>query len=313
MILLNSHGFNPNFLYETGLDISDVILIKGGKSSRIFGHKMNMDFDRKSYKKTETFDMKKILKLVKGKEVGMDFINESVKFYSEIRKSAKKVFDVSEDYLVKRSFKNENEARLIKSASRKAKEIIFGLDIRKGMTEIEVAKALKKEAIEMGLGLSFEPIVASGINSSYPHSVPTSRKIGSFVMIDFGVICNHYCSDITEVVFLDKKTREFGLYGKIRDAFNIMLDNLPDCYSGNDIHLNYLSAFRQIGLPQMPHSIGHGVGLEVHEYPRLRKGSKDKIRGTVFTLEPAVYRKGRFGLRLERDIFVNKSGKVEVF
>ncbi|MCX6774393.1 MAG: M24 family metallopeptidase [Candidatus Micrarchaeota archaeon] len=313
MIILNNHGSNPNFFYETGLDISDVIFIKDGKSSRIFGHSMNMDFDKKAYRKTETFDMKKILRLVKGKEVGMDFLNENVKFYSEIRKSAKKVIDISEDYLVKRSFKSEDEARLIKSASRKTKEIIFGLDIRKGMTEMEIAKKLKKETIDQGLGLSFEPIIASGINSSYPHSVPTSRKIGSFVMIDFGVIYNHYCSDITEVVFLDKKSREFGLYGKIRESFNTMLDNLSDCYSGNDVHLNYINSFRQVGLPQMPHSIGHGVGLEVHEYPRLRKGSKDRIRGTVFTLEPAVYYKGNFGLRLERDIFVNKSGKVEVF
>jgi Xaa-Pro aminopeptidase len=76
--------------------------------------------------------------------------------------------------------------------------------------------------------------------------------------------------------------------------------------------LEYLKAFRKMGLPQMPHSIGHGVGLEVHEYPRLRKGSKDLIRGTVFTLEPAVYFKNRFGLRYERGIFVNKSGKAEV-
>jgi Xaa-Pro aminopeptidase len=181
------------------------------------------------------------------------------------------------------------------------------------MAEIEIAKALKKEVIDQGLELSFEPIVASGINSSYPHSVPGSRRIGPFVMIDFGVKYNHYCSDITEVVFLDKKAREFGLYGKIKDAFGMILDDLENCDNGNDVHLSYLNAFKRLGLPKMPHSIGHGVGLDVHEYPRLKKVSKDRIRGTVFTLEPAVYYRNRFGLRFERDIFVNKSGKVEVF
>jgi Xaa-Pro aminopeptidase len=311
--LLNSHGFNPNFFYDTELDMDDVILIKNGKSSRIFGHKMNMDFDKKVYRKTEIFDMKKILRLVKGKEVGMDFVNDNVKFYSEIRKSAKKVIDVSEDYLAKRSFKKEEEIKSIRTSSKKAKEIIFGLDIRKGMTEIEIAKMLKKEVIDLGLELSFEPIVASGINSSYPHSVPTQKKIGSFVMIDFGVRYDHFCSDITQVIFLDKNSKESLLYGKIKDAFSLILDDLPDCNCGNDVHLNYLGAFKQVKLQQMPHSIGHGVGLEVHEYPRLRKGSKDLIKGTIFAIEPAAYYRNRFGLRYERDIFVNKSGKVEVF
>ena len=74
----------------------------------------------------------------------------------------------------------------------------------------------------------------------------------------------------------------------------------------------YLSAFKKLKLPEMPHSIGHGLGIEVHEYPRLRKTSNDRIRGTVLTVEPAVYFAGKFGVRFERDIFVNKSGKAEV-
>ena len=311
MIFLLS-GSSPNFHHETGLEMDDAFLLKSGKSQRIFGYRMNLDFDRKIFSKTEPFDMKKILKLVKGKEVGMDFANESAKFCSEISKSAKKVVDIGEDCLTKRSFKTEEEIALLKASSKKAKSIINNIDVKKGMAEIEIANALKKEVIDQGLGLSFEPIVATGANSSYPHSVPTNKKVGSFVMIDFGVKYRHYCSDMTEVIFLDRKSKEFELYGRIKEAFGSVFDGLRGCETGNDIHLAYLRAFKRLGLPTMPHGIGHGVGLEVHEYPRLKKGSKDRTRGTVFTLEPAIYLKNRFGLRFEREILVKKSGKAEV-
>jgi Xaa-Pro aminopeptidase len=301
--------FNADFFRRTGFDVSSAVLV----NNSLYVNKMDLDFARRRWKGAKMLDMENLGKLIRGKEVGMGLKAESASFYAFVKKHAKKVVDISDSLLLERSMKTKKEVSCIRKAARKSLEIIRSIDYSKAKTELQIAKELKMEALEQGLKLAYEPIVATGINSSFPHSVPANSRIKGHVLVDFGVKADSYCGDITETVILEKKGKAAHYYEKAKQAFFDVFDGLGDAETGNDVCLLYKKAFKRLGLPEMPHNIGHGIGLEVHEFPSLKKGSKNPIRGTTFAIEPAVYVKNRFGVRFERDIFVNKRGKVEIF
>ena len=304
---------NPDFFHETGFDVDHAVLVNDGKLKSLYVNKMNLDFARRHWKAARPLDMKALGRLIRRKEVGISFRNESASFYDFIRKHAKKAVDIGDGLLMRRSTKDEKEISCIRKAAKASLEIIKCIHYSKEKTELQIAKELRLAALDQGLELAFEPIVATGANSSFPHSVPTGKRLGSHVLIDFGIKAGHYCGDISNVIFLEKSCKAALAYDKIKEAFSIITDNLPEAETGNDVYLLYRNAFRQLGLPEMPHGIGHGIGLDVHEFPALKKGSMHPIRGTAFAIEPAVYVKNRFGVRFERDVFVNKRGKVEIF
>jgi Xaa-Pro aminopeptidase len=315
MITLTSRGdsFSANFFHNTGFDIDHAIFLQEGKSAKLFVSKMNLDYARRFGKGAMPLDMKALGRLIKGKPVGMSFRAESASFLDFVRKHAKKAVDMGDELLKERSIKTETEISCIRKAARKSLEIIMGIDYAKGKTELQIAKELKMAALEQGFELAYEPIVATGINSSFPHSVPTGLRLKGHVLVDFGVKVGNYCGDISETIILDKKGRAAPIYEKAKDAFFMVADGLDGAETGNDVYLLYRKAFKRLGLPKMPHAIGHGIGLEVHEFPLLKKGSVNQIRGTTFAMEPAIYAKNKFGVRFERDILVKKSGKVEIF
>jgi Xaa-Pro aminopeptidase len=315
MILLTSRreSFSPNFFHETGFDMDHAIFLQEGKSTRLFVSKMNLDYARRFRKGAMPLDMENIGRLLKGKDVGIDFSSESASFYAFAKKHAKKVIDIGGILVSLRGIKKENEVALIRKAARKSLEIIENIHYSKDKTELQTAKELKLAALEQGLELAYEPIVATGANSSFPHSVPTGKRLGSHVLVDFGVKMGRYCGDITEAIFLEKGGKAEQAYCRLKQAFHGIIDKMPDAKTGKEVDALYKEVFSKLGLPAMPHSIGHGIGLEVHEYPYLRKDSVCQVRGTTMAIEPAVYVKNRFGVRFERDIFVNKRGKVEIF
>jgi Xaa-Pro dipeptidase len=304
---------NPDFLHETGFDIDHAVLADDGKSKSLYVSKMNLDFARRHWKGAKPLGMDALGRLIKGKEVGMSFRNESASFLDFARKRARKVVDIGDRLMVKRSAKTEKEVSSTRKAARISLEIIRGIRYSREKTELQVAKELKIAALERGLELAFEPIVATGINSSFPHSVPERRRLKGHVLVDFGVKVNGCCGDISNVTFLDRSCEAALAYEKARQAFHMITDGLKEAETGNDVYLLYRKAFRRLGLPEMPHGIGHGIGLEVHEYPYFRKGSDNPVRGATMAIEPSIYVKNRFGVRFERDIFVSKRGKVEIF
>jgi Xaa-Pro aminopeptidase len=311
-LISRSDSFSADFFHKTGFDIDHAVLVESGKDKSLYASRMNLDLARRHWKAARPLDMKRLGKLLRNKEVGMSLKAESASFYDFARKHARKVVDIGDELLRERSMKTDKEVSCIRKAARKSLEIINNVNYSKGKTELQVAKELKMEALEQGLELAYEPIVATGINSSFPHSVPTKLRLKGHVLVDFGVKIENYCGDISETVLLDRKGKAAVLYGKTKEAFSMVVDGLGEAETGNDVYLLYRKAFKALGLPEMPHAIGHGIGLAVHEFPVLKKGSAHDIRGTAFALEPAVYIKGRFGVRFERDILVKKSGKVEI-
>jgi Xaa-Pro aminopeptidase len=186
--------------------------------------------------------------------------------------------------------------------------------IRPGMTEIAVAAELEHAARMGGAeGMSFETIVASGERSALPHGRATMAKLPKrgFVTLDFGVVVDGYCSDMTRTLRLGKATQEeFGVYDAVLEAQEAAVAAIAEGVSVGDVDEAARSVLRKAKLDEyFTHSTGHGVGIEIHEGPRLAPGQKQILkRGMVVTVEPGVYMPGKFGVRIEDMVLVTATG-----
>jgi Xaa-Pro aminopeptidase len=186
--------------------------------------------------------------------------------------------------------------------------------IRPGLKEIEVAAELEHQArLEGAEGMSFETIVASGMRSALPHGrateTPLPRK--GFLTLDFGIILGGYCSDMTRTVYLGKpRPRERAAYEAVLEAQQAGVQAVRAGVSCGGVDEAARSVLRRAGLGEaFSHSTGHGVGLEIHESPRLGAGQKTRLHaGMVVTIEPGVYLAGEFGIRIEDMVAVTQTG-----
>lgn len=220
--------------------------------------------------------------------------------------------------LFKRSVKEQWEIDNIIKAQRiaeKAYENILNI-IKEGVTEKQVALELDYQMQKLGSeGVSFETIAVSGKNSALPHGVPTDKKIekGDFFTLDFGAVYNGYHSDMTRTVAIGFATEEMQyIYDLVLSAQNAALSKVAagvKCKAvdaaARDIitHAGYAGNFG--------HGTGHGVGLEIHEYPTV-SGRNDKtlVENQVITCEPGIYLPEKFGVRIE-DMAVVKVNAFE--
>ena len=192
-------------------------------------------------------------------------------------------------------------------------EHILGF-MRPGIPEIEVAAELEHQARMLGAeGMSFETIVASGVRSAMPHGRATAAPLPrrGFVTLDFGIILKGYCSDMTRTVFLGKpKPRERDAYHAVLEAQEAAVDAVASGVSCAEVDEAARSVLRREGLAEaFSHSTGHGVGLEIHEPPRVGAGQTTRLLpGMVVTIEPGVYLTGQFGIRIEDMVAVTRTG-----
>ncbi len=183
-----------------------------------------------------------------------------------------------------------------------------------GETESEIALRLEQEARRGGAdGMSFETIVASGARSALPHGRATLAKLprNGFVTLDFGVVLGGYCSDMTRTVYLGRpKPEERSVYDFVLEAQLAAVATVRAGVSAAEVDEAARSVLRRAGLEEhFVHSTGHGVGLEIHEGPRIAAKATSRLEaGMVITIEPGVYLPGRFGVRIEDTVLVNKTG-----
>ena len=215
-----------------------------------------------------------------------------------------------------RMIKDAGELKLIERAAHLGVKLFTDLlpRVHAGMPESELAGMLELAARMHGAdGMSFDTIVASGPRSSLPHGHATSRPLPrrGFVTLDFGVILNGYCSDMTRTFFLGKATRrERFAYDSVREAQRAAVDIVRPGVSCGEVDETARSVLRKAGLADFfTHSTGHGVGLEIHEAPRLAAAEQQRlVSGMVITIEPGVYLPGRFGVRIEDMVAVTGDG-----
>jgi Xaa-Pro aminopeptidase len=189
--------------------------------------------------------------------------------------------------------------------------------LKPGVTENEIAGEIEYQMRRGGAsGPAFETIVAFGERSALPHARPTSKRLrkNELVVLDLGVILAHYCSDMTRTVFVGRApARVKTWYRGVREAQEAgVAAAKPGATCGEvDAAARHVLAGYKLDR-YFTHSTGHGLGLEVHEDPRLARGQKARLEsGFVVTIEPGVYLAGVGGIRIEDDIAV-KPGMSEV-
>jgi Xaa-Pro aminopeptidase len=215
-----------------------------------------------------------------------------------------------------RRHKDDAELEAIAEAARITDEVyewLFAQDLV-GKTEREVMLTAHQRMLELGAeDPSFPAIVAAGENSALPHHESSDRVIGEgeFLLIDMGAIVDGYCSDCTRTVAIgepDDDARE--VYEVVRSAQASALDAIHAGVSGPEADAVARDEIISAGYgEEFGHGLGHGVGIDVHEAPRLSKRSDDTLEpGDVVTVEPGIYLPGRFGVRIEDLVTVTDNG-----
>jgi Xaa-Pro aminopeptidase len=186
--------------------------------------------------------------------------------------------------------------------------------IKPGTSELEVAAEMEYAARKAGVdGMSFETIIASGARSALPHGRASTARIPpqGFVVCDFGVILHGYCSDRTRTVWVGSASKEARrVYAAVLEAQQAAIDGVGPGIAVGKVDHAARKALKKHGLAgNFTHSTGHGVGLEIHEAPRVAKGQQEVLRpGMVITIEPGVYLRGKWGVRIEDVVVVTEHG-----
>lgn len=220
-----------------------------------------------------------------------------------------------------RSIKTSDEISKIEKAC-KLGDKTFDYVLKKiklGISEKEVDNEIEFFIKRHGADISFPPIVAFGPNSAIPHHVPTAYKLQSnqIVLLDFGVKLNNYCSDMTRTIFFGKpSTEQKRMYETVLNAQQKSIEYLQkshlrggrmDSSEVDKLARNYIISQ---GYKTIPHSLGHGIGIDVHESPHLSPKSKDILKqGMVFSIEPGIYKPNFGGVRIE-DLVVLEKNKL---
>lgn len=218
-----------------------------------------------------------------------------------------------------RQKKEKKEIEFIKKAQQ-ITDTIFEYVIKKlnvqiqNMTELELAGEMEYQMKKLGAeGYSFNTIVASGKNSAIPHAKPQNIKIKSNtnLLMDFGVSYMGYSSDMTRTIYVGKANEEF------KKIYNLVLKSQEEA----ELHVRAGKTAMEIDKvarkiiedagygKQFTHGLGHGVGIEVHEPPKINSRSQEKLEeNMIITIEPGIYLKNKFGVRIEDMVIVKKEG-----
>ncbi|WP_457623612.1 M24 family metallopeptidase [Persephonella sp.] len=263
-------------------DLTEILLEKGGKSIGFQEDSVTLSF----YKKlTEKTDLKERL---------IGFTN----FIDEIR-----------------MIKTEDEIQIIKEAVKKT-DIVFKKltsEINKFKTELDVRRRIIDLIFEMGgTGESFPAIVASGKHSAVPHYETGNFPIekNSPLLIDMGMKFKGYCSDFTRTIFLGDVDHEIRkIYEIVKEAHIEAVNTVKEGVKISEIDRTARKIIEKYGYGDyFIHSTGHGVGIDIHEIPRISKNNDDVLKeNTVFTIEPGIYIPGKGGVRLENIVVCRKN------
>ena len=220
-----------------------------------------------------------------------------------------------------RSIKSKEDIEKIKKAVSITEEGLTYIIsfIKEGISEKETANELeyflKKKGAEE---LSFPVIILFGENTAYPHGTPGEKKLkkGDVVLIDVGIKLNHFCSDMTRTFAYKEATDNFIKdYDYLLKLQKESINTIKPEIKGSFLDIELRKKLKEKKLEEFyNHSLGHGVGVEVHESPYLSVLKPKEIlkKGHLFTIEPGIYKPGHYGIRIEDMIYINQKGKTEI-
>lgn len=252
------------------------------------------------------------------KTLYIDYDRTTVSECERYKTFGAEIKNCSEELMQLRMIKSEEELACVKKACEIIQEAYHNaIKLAKtGVTEKEIADKIRSEIIRLGgEGESFETIVAFGANAAVPHHETGETKLteNTAILVDTGALFNGYCSDLTRMAFFGTPDEEFkNAYDAVLTANLAAFDKIVGGMSGKDADAIAREVLKQRGYGDyFTHSLGHGVGLEIHERPNVSPRSRDNLdENAVFTVEPGVYLNGKFGIRIE-DTATIKNGKAE--
>lgn len=253
------------------------------------------------------------------KRIGFEERHLAFAEYQKIKEGLKKKAELTPSHsLIEelRQIKEPEEISKIKEAVRITAEALKFIKkyVLPGKAELEIVAELERFIRYQGATNSaFEIIVASGQNSSFPHHIPTRRKVkdNELVLIDIGVNYLGYKCDLTRVFYSGKiNSLEQKIYGIVLEAQDRAIRKIRPGVSIKEVDAASRQYISQRGFGRFfGHNLGHGIGLEVHEEPNISGENGNAVKtGMVFTVEPAIYLPGKFGVRIEDMILVTKKG-----
>lgn len=236
--------------------------------------------------------------------------------YQKLRARRFRIVDSMPAFEDNMCFKTDEEIGFIAEACKIAESgyLDFLGSVKEGMTESEAAGLLEYYMRRHGAeDRSFETIAAFGKNTSVPHHAPGNTKLqkGMPVLLDFGCKYGGYCSDITRTfLFGNNGDGEFKtVYGHVLEAHCIAAENIRHGITGEEADAFARDHLKKYGLDKFfTHSLGHGIGINIHEAPKLSARSLEILRnGMVFSIEPGVYFEGKFGIRIEDSVMLENN------
>jgi Xaa-Pro aminopeptidase len=257
-----------------------------------------------------------------AQRAGFDAVHMTVSQLQSARRASKGRLEwVSAPGIVEtlRVRKDAGELSQMRKAALLAGEIVefaIGL-LEPGVCEREVGAEIEYQMRKRGAsGPAFETIVAFGNRAALPHARPSGKRLrkNELVVLDLGAILGHYCSDITRTVFVGRAPKRIQTWYKaVLEAQGAAIAAVKEGVSCGEVDAAARRVLEGYGLDHLfVHSTGHGLGLEVHEDPRVAKGQVRRLEpGNVITIEPGVYAEGIGGIRIEDDVAVH-AGRTEV-
>lgn len=318
-LIINTTIKDPNMLYFSDLDLEYSFLLIPQKGEPTF-FVSALEYARaKRYSpfscvvsyKNPLRDVKDFLKSKKTIAINEQYVTLSMHkaLQKELKRhSFKPLQDICRNL---RMIKSADEINLLGIAAAIADSIFESLckelraNRKKFVTETDIADFIAAEAKKQKVVVSFETIVASGKNAALPHYVPQPTRLQKgFCVLDFGVRYKNYISDISRTIYFGKPSDEE------RRAYNKVKDANERAFAAVTLKKKF-SAIDTISRKEIdyPHSLGHGIGIDVHEAPNVGPKSKDIIQENMcFTIEPGFYVPEKFGIRIEDDVWMAKSG-----
>lgn len=264
-------------------------------------------------------ELAKLLDKLKCDRIGVqvDYMTLATRKAIGKKLGGRKVVEVEDRLLRQRAVKTAAEVAAIEAALKIQQQAYRRLlkTIKPGQTEFQIAARLEYEMRLLGAdGPSFPTIVAADANASLPHAIPGKSKFrrNGILLIDWGARLHGYCSDLTRVVAAGRmpaKIRE--VYKVTLDAQRAAIDAIAPGKSLKEIDAVARDIIAKAGYgPQFGHSLGHGIGLDIHEQPTLSQRSEGVLEpGHVVTVEPGIYLPGVGGVRIEDDVLVTAKGR----
>src|SRR3989344_3669916 len=310
---------DPNIIYFTQMKPSFALLLVTSSSAELYLSKL--DLPPKVSGITVTYlqkDWEKRLSDPKIKKIGVCKSALSLQYAEKLQKlyPQAELMDISSTLHQLRAQKTPEEIQKIRKAcaitSQAFNALTDNFSSQKFKTEKDVAFFLEKFIRERDAELAFPTIVGSGKNSAVPHHVTSSTKLQKgFLQLDFGACYKNYCSDMSRVLYLGKPSRSEKEHYELVHAAQVTpikeaTGNKPftDLDKISRKHLGKYSS-------HFIHSLGHGVGVEIHEAPSFSEEAKQTIQPNhIFTIEPGIYFPGKYGIRIEDTLLFDSKAKI---